>query len=36
MGELVDRDQDHLHLLKFSYYIMLGRPAVHALFQTPR
>lgn len=32
MGELVDRDQEHLRLLKSSYYIMAGTTAFLSLF----
>lgn len=32
MGELVDRDQEHLRLLKIGYYILAGIGAFTALF----
>ena len=32
MGELVDRDQEHLRLLKLGYYILAGIGAFTALF----
>jgi Zn-dependent protease len=32
MGELVDRDQEHLFLLKLSYYIMAGMTGFFSLF----
>jgi ABC-type branched-subunit amino acid transport system permease subunit len=32
MGELVDRDQEHLDLLKLSYYIMAGTTGFFSLF----
>lgn len=32
MGELVDRDQEHLLLLKWGFYILAGMACVAALF----
>jgi TctA family transporter len=32
VGELVDRDQEHLFLLKLSYYIMAGTTGFFSLF----
>jgi len=32
VGELVDRDQEHLSLLKLSYYIMAGTTGFFSLF----
>ena len=32
MGELVDRDQEHLDLLKLSYYILAGTTGFFSLF----
>jgi len=32
MGELVDRDTEHLHLLKLSYYITAGAVGFFSLF----
>jgi hypothetical protein len=32
MGELVDRDQEHLHLLRLSYFIMAGVAGFFTLF----
>ena len=32
MGELVDRDQEHLYLLKLGFYIMAGTAGFFSLF----
>ena len=32
MGELVDRDQEHLRLLKFGFYLMAGTTGFFSLF----
>lgn len=32
MAELVDRDQEHLRLLKLCYYILAGMTAVYSFF----
>ena len=32
MGELIDRDQEHLNLLKWGYYVMAGMTGFFSLF----
>ena len=32
MGELIDRDQEHLHLLKLGFYLMAGMTGIFSLF----
>ena len=32
MGELVDRDEEHLRLLKLCYYILAGMTALYSVF----
>jgi len=36
VGEPVDRDQEHLNLLKLSFYIMAGVIGFSSLFSTSR